>query len=609
MAGHVAKAEHASAQELFGLEIAQNDTSYDAIIRSAPVRLFGNALLRRDRRWRAVVVHQQPVDLSEMQNSTHDFTLLLRSVHKNFNRWLMALETAKRENPNAKYAEYLDSVREYGMPMRAEPSFGRDALVWATAGALIPHGGERTGQLDGDLVTYGKIGTVMRSVIHRTGLDFSGQRLDPLVYAAQTPINPIVWYTGKGQDCHSIGDIVRAYWIGVIDPDRLDELLSLDVDILIRCEVTDGYVYATTIIRADSPVIEGKMPGLDIIARQLRRLGKWDRVTNYFNLNAAFRAFIPGAPPPPAWLRHKVKKSQEVFNTIMATVTQADNIEGDTLIGIDEDTMIGYHVKWSERPSWIIEGPPGAGKSTLANFISCARTMNQFTIEMKVDETAATNRIVKELSDDRYGENDVHVIDLPDAKNEMDEHDRVLAVTEQAKADMDALFAEGRKIGRLRMPYVLRPKVRSALYSAYSFAALIFYVDNWRIWNAETGQECIVRVEDLVAIPPPKPNRYLGDEPMHIGDEAKHYLHELEDTGRTAGITLICTAHAKKELEELWPPGFFESFAAHISVNINNHQYADVMDAKRGIALKKDLRVYLPTRIERVVGAPAPLTS
>ncbi|RJR26863.1 hypothetical protein C4561_03755 [candidate division WWE3 bacterium] len=553
----------------------------------------------------ALATHHRPVNLLEAFRfyGNNPVMVLIRAVKKDVQPHVDLLNAAAKHRPLRSYQQYLGVQKEWSIPSNLEPKRGRDMVMWGPASSMIPSGEEATGALGGVIPQYdgdfNNAGPMLRSVLLRMPLSYTPVLEDPMVYAATEVTWEDSYYTIEvtpGQK--------KAYrfYTGILGDHNVEGLMALDVDVLARLRrkflpnvngKTRFKVYATIIIRAEtSSFLANGEPDFRVIENQLARLGKFELLRGK-KVRVAFKAYVPGAAPPPRWFEHTLAKPSFVLEQLTSGVSHA-MLGGNLCLGwIGKETQ--YFIPIEEVPSILLLGPSNAGKTTLATAWMLQQGTESVTIQCSADPEAGANFWAPDFG------GQVKVLEaslIQDPGTEEEIRERLKVIIEDATAFVAEAIQDYRRSGKV-LPLVIRPEIEgSTLYFQWVHTFLIKWTEAWKQIHRETGRRCVVMVDDLVGIPSSDSDVYLGTVPSEVGGNLRKFLRWFLDNCRKAGIRTIMAAHTEEELRE-FPMGFAHSFSIVVELSLDDYQWATVREARQGgHILVKDLYIKLPHGLE-----------
>ena len=601
-----ANAEYLGAQELLKIQIEEGDYGAAMLAGAARRKIPGTPWRGGDRVWRSVVVHQRPFDprgIFKHVRELKSFTMLIRSVPKDFDPFVATIDKAQ-SGRNKAYGEFLNGpVKEWVMP-RKFPVYGRDAIVWADSASIIPRQSlaERTAALDGIIVPSTRIGSVLHSVLNRTGLPFDWNRLDQLTFASPSQI---LW-NYKPLGYYAMGHKAYAFWVGVPNYNLINELMDLDVDIYMHLELLEGLVYAVVVLRAESEYAEWQTPDFVSLENRLLKLGgTWKRVGN-MGVREAFRFFVPGSAPPKVnllndWkrhslphLRHQIGGPNEILPNLTRRVRQSDDVGGNVEIGKYDHS---FFLRTDKKHNWLLTAQTETGKTTLANYI--ALQLTSFLLSIQLTHQAEEEAIQTWAK--KFGGKAWLWDNLEDADNPEDELKLLRQDTEDAKREVEELFAKWRKEGWPELPLVIWTDSESIRYINKVHEFMKAFMVAWKPWWKETGEKCVLLLDDWVSIPSGRGDPFLGDIKQDVGDSFRKTIRWFADNCRKFGMMHFGTAHTLEEIDKEFPAGTVASFNVHIELRQDVHK-VDVIDPGRRSVIAKDLDTRLPRNIIREIG-------
>jgi len=621
----IAEAEYLNAKQILGIDVYEGPHHSAKVVGSEVRKIPGLPLYLSDRIQRAVVVHQKPFNPLRMFKWTSSFSLLIRSVEKNFNPHVSLLEEAKSKG-NKAYRDYLDLVLEHTRPEKF-PVYGRDAVVWAPADAIVPKGIEDTASLDGTIVTYQRIGKVIHSVLNRTAMDMQWYRLHPL--SLPSPGEPWPLWFESPHASYVIGNRAYAFWTGVPDYYRLDELLALDIDIYMHIELDKNkLIWAKLIVRGESKYEEGKSPDFSTLEEQVKKTGgSWYRVSG-MGVKEAFRFFIPGSSPPPSnivkdlvgedWKRHSLPKLSvkkhnvptpgDVLPYLTDRISYSDDLGGNLMVGKLTHvhgfrTEHSFFLRKDIRPSQLFVAQSNTGKTTLANYIALQITPHVLSIQLSPTDEEAVFRFA-----DEFGLKP-EVIHLPDV-TEFDQEENVRQVlqliqedTRKTQEELAQELAKWQEQGHPDLPKVLFTNTASVRYYNKTLGYLHGFFTNWHTWQKEHGGICVMIIDDFSGLYElTDDNPYLGNIPKSVRTAYRNFIKWSLDNCRKFGIMVFGTAHTKEEVAHDFPPGTLSSFTTVFDLEVGGKFIVNVINPARDEIIVKELSTRLPARIVKTVG-------
>lgn len=545
---------------------------------------------------RSITYHDKPpaipIETIFVHDYLEDFTLLVRSVPKNVQPFFDLIEKARKQG-NAAYNKFLDNWQEAVLPYWQYDGYdggniyGRDFLIWGLADGMIPSGKEPSASLYGKIPSFSQAGCVIHSVLHRLPMrqdkegNLDEHRLNPCLYAA--PSLP-----GFRHRCLVIENRAFAFWKGILEPRFLYNVLNLEVDIWLHAETFDKpdrpgefQVYATTVLRTSSEIVNGKTPKIDKIERQLRKVGNWRRITGAKDIETAYYALIPGSEPPSEetcrrWGRHFLQEPPRFFSALVSRTDKTDSIEGNLYIGRRGGKPIFIDSEYHLIATGVV-GPMGRGKTTYtAGVLGLQRTPNILLVQLSTARGEGGMTWAKDFGGDILEKElpDVVKVDVA-PKEELGHEELVKRMAQKQKGwmledeleaielvkEMAQTWADtDRPIG---LPLVIRPKIESLRYWHFCQVFLHHFSLAWENWavvedeDPETGEkvviykdECIVIIDDFASWPGKEKSFTFGDIPVQIGMAAHAEMQSALTTYRKRGMDVIFTSQNETHFEK-----------------------------------------------------------
>jgi hypothetical protein len=519
-----------------------------------------------------------------------------------------------RAGRNKAYSEFLNGpVKDFVMPFDTD-IYGRDAIVWAASDNIIPKQSksEQTARLDGVMVPYTRVGSVIHSVLHRTSLPFEWNRLDQLDFAAP---GQIIWGY-KPRAYYAIDEKAYTFWVGVPNYTNLEELLNLDLDLYFHFERgDDGLVYAICIVRTETDYVEWQQPVFHGVSEQLHKQGgSWRRISSD-DIREAFRVFVPGASPPNTnllnqhWyrhslpqLRHQVPLVNEILPQLTRRVRLSDDVGGDIFIGRYGDAPV--FMRSAKKNNWLFTAQTETGKTTLSNLIA----LEQSSFVASLDLTAKTEEESVHVWAEEFGGKSVLWADLTDVSQPVDDlakirNKEILLLQqdqENARLEVEAFFEQCRREGWPELPLGIFTDSPTIRYYNKVDAFLKHLVYGWQPYWKETGEKLHLKVDDWASIPK-STDVYLGDLPVQVGNNLRNTIRWLEDNCRKFGVVFYGIAHTDEEIDADFPAGTRKSFNTHIVLRQNSYK-VDVLDPARDVYIARNMDTRLPRTIVKVIG-------
>jgi len=563
---------------------------------------------------RAIARHNTPPDLFEAWwSGTPWLVALNRAVRVDTSPFELALEAARRGlEGEPLYARLLQTTKGWAVPQTlygAPPLIARELLLWAPAEACLSNTGETTALVHGEIVPcqgYGE--TLWATVGRRAQRSGSLRAPHPILFGAPTQVAFMDGRYEVGGQCHAIWSIVPN--IG-----RLGELQQLDVDLLTLLENIDRGLWATCLVRGSTNTPQG-LQDLEDTLRAYADNGRLERIRGFhpwgWNLEQAYRAFVPGGELPPPQNHFSVPNPKPFLKAITSGVSMVGSLAGDMLVGKVNGRPVFFNR--ADRPSVCVEGQSGTGKTTIASFLTLTSTPHILLVHLTSVEGEAPARWARDLG------GQILNLDLPGAQTVEEEQKLIGADAAEIQRFWERLkemwLHRGEPVG---LPIVLRRESGCPIrFAAYALNFVKEFKRVWRDLHRETGVLGAIVWDDLAGIPSQK-DVNLGEMPISVGMALKEELRLEADTARKMGLQVFYTVHSRKEFLE-WPAGFWESLTLAVCLEAGvQHESAKVVDPRAALIAPKDeagqqlgvliggLNPKLPRPIVEVLGRTADL--
>lgn len=556
-------------------------------------------------------VDEEPLDLARALVYTDSFTILLRALRRSPESFDDHIKFQKNLSTADERAKFLEDVQEWAFPVRDSQIFGHDMLLWGPSNAFLPVAREETAALYGDIVKYTQLGSMMRSVIYGTPMDRSETwfdpttgAMDPTWYAAP---RRVLWYPRY----YILPDVNTAYsfWSGLVTKSNIAALLGMG-DLLIQAERVNKMVYFSSLLRVGVPLKTSdgtsyEKPDFSDYSRQLIKLGKWEQ-RNGADVRESFKAFIPGSPPHRAWHRHSVMFPIEVMRHLSRPLKTTGDPNGNIMMGVIDDQPLLLD-PWT-RPGTLIEGPSKVGKTTLG-----AALVNQVGANIVWLPLTATDRGESAIRWCEEMGGSVYQLNLPDVilksdngtppdnktiqKKQLELHTSDREDAKEMVLEMAEKWHARGKIVGLPLTFDILSGNTIRLFNWYD-AFLKAFLEVWSHWYTNYGEQLILVADNFSALNKSRNQIPYGDIPHNTGKNLGNTLAYFVSNARNNGIATWVLTHTKEDLAQI-NSGLYGQFGLHISLNHDNHSYADFILPKDSEQLASHVWINLPQPIKK----------